>query len=73
MGGLFSKPKNPGPDPELVRQRQEAEAKAKKEKADLDARNAEEKTQTASGNRGSRALLSGGFTGFKLFRETPKK
>lgn len=67
MGGMFSKPKNPGPDPELVRKRQEAEAKAKKEKEELEAREAEEKAQQGAGNRGFRSLLSGGFTGFKLF------
>ena len=50
-----------------MRQRQEAEAKAKKEKADLVARELEDKAQTADGNRGSRALLGGSFSGFKLF------
>lgn len=65
MGGIFSKP-SPSyqPDPELERQKKEAEAKATEERLAEEARKREESYQKSVGNRGTRSLFSGDFSGF---------
>jgi len=66
MGGIFGggAPPRAQPDPELARQKAEAERKATEEREAAEARKKEEALQSSRGNRGTRALFSGDFTGF---------